>query len=59
MSEVTIMVPNLRGEAMLDWFRSLTTSRLKAMWDDERYDAHCDEIHRVMNERGEGEYVAV
>lgn len=43
----------------LAWFRSLSTTSLKRMWDSEDYDVHCDEIHRVMNERGEGHYVAV
>jgi hypothetical protein len=37
----------------------LSTGTLKRMWDDERYDVYCDEIHFVMNERGEGAYVAV
>jgi len=45
--------------ADLDWFRSMTTNRLKQMWDHEDYEVHCDEIHHAMNERGHGEYVAV
>lgn len=52
-------LPIVPDRADLDWFRSLTTRRLKQMWDSEEYHVHCDEIHRVMNERGEGRYVAV
>ena len=48
-------------EECLEWFRSLSTSTLKAMWDspDDDWHVHCDEIHRVMNERGQGDYVCV
>ncbi|GEM_PF-6339474 len=52
-------------EECLDWFRSLSTSTLKAMWDamypdhENQWHIHCDEVHRVMNERGEGDYVCV
>ena len=54
------IVPDLPGEQLDDWFRSLTTARLKQMWDDvDGYHVYCDEIHMVMNERGEGGYVAV
>jgi len=54
------IVPDGTWEDRLDWFRSLSTSTLKHMWDTEGVvDIHCDEIHRVMNERGEGHYVAV
>ena len=59
MSGVQVIVPTLPWEQSLEWFRGLTTSRLKQMWDDDRYHVHCDEIHFVMNERGEGRYVAV
>ena len=52
-------VPDLPYPELLDWYRSLTTPQLKAMWDFEPYHIYCDEIHRVMNERGEGHYVAV
>ncbi len=52
-------VPDLQYPELLDWFRALTTPQLKAMWNHEPSLVHCDEIHRVMNERGEGRYVAV
>lgn len=52
-------VPDLPYEQMLDWFRNLSTAQLKWMWDNEIGEVHCDEIHCVMNERGEGSYVAV
>ena len=48
-----------RYEDLLEWFRGLSTSTLKFMWDNECGEVHCDEIHCVMNERGEGSYVAV
>lgn len=52
--------PSLPGEQMLDWFRAQPTAQLKRMWDDvDRFHVYCDEIHFVMNERGEGSYVAV
>jgi hypothetical protein len=53
------IVPNLPYPEILDWFRGLSTEQLKRMWDYEPYHIHCDEIHCVMNERGEGRYVAV
>jgi len=59
MAGVSVLVPDMPAPELLDWFRCLTTSRLKQMWDDEKYDIYCDEIHRVMNERGEGRYVGV
>ncbi len=59
MSEVAKTLPIVPDRADLDWFRSLTTRRLKQMWDSEEYEHHCDEIHMVMNERGHGHYVAV
>lgn len=59
MDRALIIVPPMQWEQSLDWFRDLSTSQLKRMWDDERYDVHCDQIHFVMNERGQGEYVAV
>lgn len=44
----------------LNWFRCLSTSTLKAMWDHAECGPEwCDEIYRVMQERGEGNYVAV
>lgn len=48
-------------DARLDWFRALPTSTLKRMWDDngDYWHGWCDEVHRVMNERGEGDYVCV
>lgn len=52
-------VPDMEYPALLDWFRGLTTPQLKAMWNHEPSLVYCDEIHRVMNERGEGHYVAV
>ena len=41
--------------------RALSTDQLKAMWGDrtDRFEHLWEEIHKVMNERGEGEYVAV
>lgn len=39
--------------------RQVSTGDLKRMWDDERYETFCDEIHTEMNLRGEGLYVAV
>jgi hypothetical protein len=53
------IVPDLPYPEILDWFRSRTTEELKRMWDFEPYHIHCDEIHRVMNERGHGAYVCV
>ena len=53
------IVPDLPAAELLNWFRSLSTSTLKHMWDCEIGDTYCDEIHFVMNERGQGSYVAV
>jgi len=49
------------GPGVLEQIRGLSTPMLKRMWDDRsgRWDGLCDEIHMVMNERGEGSYVAV
>lgn len=62
MGDVVVLiptVPDMQYPEILDWFRSLSTEQLKRMWDYDPYHIHCDEIHRVMNERGEGAYVAV
>lgn len=54
------IVPALPWNERIDWFRSLSTGALKRMWDNEEIgQEYCDEIHKVMNERGEGLYVAV
>ena len=60
MNELPIP-PMVPWEQALEWFRAQSTDTLKRMWDDPRDDWHvwCYEIHRVMNERGEGHYVAV
>lgn len=54
-------VPDLPHDELLSWFRSLSTEQLKAMWDcvGDDYHVYCDEIYTVMQERGEGRYVAV
>lgn len=60
MENVIQMLPNPESlRCDLDIFRAFSTPQLKAMWDREPYAVFCDEIHRVMNERGEGHYVAV
>lgn len=59
MAVLRPIVPDLPWEDLLDWFRDQPTRLLKAMWDSEQGEIYCDEIHRVMNERGEGAYVAV
>lgn len=60
MNRAIIIIPECVNYTQhLDWFRALSTSQLKRMWDSEDYEVHCDEIHRVMNERDEGAYVAV
>ena len=51
--------PILPADSDVYWFCSLTTRRLKQMWDSEDYEDCCDEIHAAMNYRGQGEYVAV
>ena len=54
-----IVPEELPHAEILDWFRALATPTLKRMWDGPPGEVWCDEIHRVMNERGEGQYVAV
>lgn len=61
-SNVVPFIPNIPcGPGNLKSVRALTTLQLKHMWDDStgRYEHLWDEIHLVMNERGEGSYVAV
>lgn len=60
MSNVIYLEPMIDFDGdILEQFRNLSTPMLKRMWDSEKWDVYCDEIHRVMNERGEGYYVAV
>ena len=61
------------GSGRLDAARAMTTDALKAAWDAFDADAerggrgyywpgtgpHVEDVHRVLNERGEGEYCAV
>ena len=61
-AEIIQLIPSIPiDENCLARVRELTTAQLKYMWDDRggRWDTLCDEIHMVMNERGEGAYVAV
>ena len=62
-----------KQEARLNEFRNLTTEQLKAAWDAFDPDAepeedgyfwpvdapHIEDVHRILNERGQGEYCAV
>lgn len=62
MDNEAISLPNIAaGPNNLIEVRALSTDQLKAMWDDrtDRFDHLWEEIHKVMNERGEGDYVAV
>lgn len=62
MSTEAISLPDITaGPNNLAEVRALSTDQLKAMWDDrtDRFEHLWEEIHRVMNERGEGHYVAV
>lgn len=59
--------------ARLEKFRALSTDELKALWDGFDADAepgmpgsfwpenapHIEDVHRLLNERGEGTYCAV
>lgn len=49
------------GPTNRDDVRRLSTDQLKRMWDcmDDTFEHLWDDIHAEMNERGEGEYVAV
>jgi hypothetical protein len=61
-SNVIPLIPQINYDRpVIDQVRALSTSQLKHMWDDlsGRWDVHCDEINQIMNERGEGRYVAV
>ena len=59
MGAYPIVPENLSYPNLLSWFRELATPTLKRMWDSPLGEKWCDEIHRVMHERGEGSYVAV
>lgn len=62
-----------RAEGRLRVFRELSTDELKRIWDAFDADAeecdagyfwpqntpHIEEVHRLLNERGEGNYCAV
>lgn len=62
-----------REKARVEKFRALTTEQLKAIWDAFDADAeegqpghfwptdgpHIEDVHRILNERGEGKYCTV
>lgn len=62
MTDVVQLWPMIEpGPNNLAEVRGLSTALLKRMWDDDsgRWEFLWDEIHRAMNERGQGQYVAV
>lgn len=61
-AEIIHLIPDIPCEpGTIERVRALSTAQLKFMWDDrsDRFEHLWEEIHLVMNERGEGSYVAV